>query len=161
MQLVDCLARVTHFAQGQDGLARVRPMDGTVGRGEDLELQRQLLGARQVLELDAVPIEAQVDFRCLLAEHRLRVLVIELDDLDPSNSFPFPDMGDLHREADPFAISGQLQLIPDDAAVAALRADYREMIKAGMFIGDARQFDDIARRLERLRAQINQPDRAA
>ena len=161
MQLVDCLARVTHFAQGQDGLARVRPMDGTVGRGEDLELQRQLLGARQVLELDAVPIEAQVDFRCLLAEHRLRVLVIELDDLDPSNSFLFPDMGDLHREADPFAISGQLQLIPDDAAVAALRADYREMIKAGMFIGDARQFDDIARRLERLRAQINQPDRAA
>jgi hypothetical protein len=53
-------------------------------------------------------------------------------------------------------LSGQLRLIPKDAAVAALRDDFQRMISAGMFIGDPPSFDTIVNRLRALETAINQ-----
>ena len=52
-------------------------------------------------------------------------------------------------------LARQLRLLPDDAALVALRADYQRMIDAGMFIGDAPAFDTIVERLRILQATIN------
>ena len=51
---------------------------------------------------------------------------------------------------------GQIKLIPDAAALAALRDDFQRMIGAGMFIGDPPAFDAIVDRLRALEAAINQ-----
>jgi hypothetical protein len=42
-------------------------------------------------------------------------------------------------------LAGQLRLIPEDAALAALREDFQRMIGAGMFIGEPPAFDAIVR----------------
>ncbi len=52
-------------------------------------------------------------------------------------------------------LSGQLRLIPEDAALAALRDDFQRMIGAGMFIGEPPAFDAIIDRLRALEAAIN------
>ena len=53
-------------------------------------------------------------------------------------------------------LSGQLRLIPEDAALAALRDDFQRMIGAGMFIGEPPTFDAIVDRLRALETTINQ-----
>lgn len=50
---------------------------------------------------------------------------------------------------------GQLKLIPEDAALAALRDDFQRMIGAGMFVGEPPAFDVIVDRLRALEAAIN------
>ncbi len=52
-------------------------------------------------------------------------------------------------------LTGQLRLIPEDAALAALRDDFQRMIGAGMFIGGPPAFDAIVDRLRALEAAIN------
>jgi Lon protease-like protein len=44
-------------------------------------------------------------------------------------------------------LTGQLRLIPEDVALAALRDDFQRMIGAGMFIGEPPAFDAIVDRL--------------
>ena len=53
-------------------------------------------------------------------------------------------------------LAGQLRLIPEDAALAALREDFQRMIGAGMFIGESPAFDAIVDRLRALETTINQ-----
>lgn len=53
-------------------------------------------------------------------------------------------------------LAGQLRLIPEDAALAALRDDFQRMIRAGMFIGEPPAFDAIVDRLRALETTINQ-----
>lgn len=50
---------------------------------------------------------------------------------------------------------GQLRLVPDDEALAALHDDFQQMIDAGMFIGEVPAFNAIVHRLRALEAQIN------
>ncbi|MFZ5534230.1 MAG: nucleotidyl transferase AbiEii/AbiGii toxin family protein [Pseudomonadota bacterium] len=52
-------------------------------------------------------------------------------------------------------LAGQLRLIPEDAALAALRDDFQRMIGAGMFIGEPPTFDAIVDRLRALETAIN------
>ena len=52
-------------------------------------------------------------------------------------------------------LTGQLRLIPEDAALAALRDDFQRMIGAGMFIGEPPAFDAIVDCLRALEAAIN------
>lgn len=52
-------------------------------------------------------------------------------------------------------LGGQLKLIPNDAALIALREDFQRMIGAGMFIGVPPVFDDIVDRLRALESMIN------
>lgn len=53
-------------------------------------------------------------------------------------------------------LTGQIKLIPEDAALAALRDDFHRMIGAGMFIGETPTFDAIVDRLRELETTINQ-----
>jgi hypothetical protein len=53
-------------------------------------------------------------------------------------------------------LAGQLRLIPEDTALAALRNDFQRMIGAGMFIGEPPAFDAIVDRLRALETTINQ-----
>ncbi len=46
-------------------------------------------------------------------------------------------------------------MIPSDALLRALRADYEKMIANGMFDGEPPSFDSIIARLEKLEKQIN------
>jgi hypothetical protein len=52
-------------------------------------------------------------------------------------------------------LARQLRLLPNEAALTALRADFQRMIDAGMFIGEAPAFDGIVERLRALEARIN------
>jgi hypothetical protein len=52
-------------------------------------------------------------------------------------------------------LAGQLRLIPENAALAALRDDFQRMIDAGMFIGGPPNFDAIVDRLRALETVIN------
>ncbi len=52
-------------------------------------------------------------------------------------------------------VAGQLRLIPNAAALAALRDDFQRMIGAGMFIGEPPAFDVVVDRLRLLEAAIN------
>lgn len=52
-------------------------------------------------------------------------------------------------------LTGQIKLIPKDAALAALRDDFQRMIGAGMFIGEPPTFDAIVDRLRALETVIN------
>lgn len=52
-------------------------------------------------------------------------------------------------------LAGQLKLIPEDTALAALRDDFQRMIGAGMFIGEPPTFDAIVDRLRALETAIN------
>ena len=52
-------------------------------------------------------------------------------------------------------LAGQLRLIPQGGALAALRDDFQRMIGAGMFLGEPPAFDAIIDRLRALDATIN------
>lgn len=52
-------------------------------------------------------------------------------------------------------LAGQLRLIPEDAALTALRDDFQRMIGAGMFIGEPPAFDAIVDRLRVLETAMN------
>ncbi len=53
-------------------------------------------------------------------------------------------------------LTGKLRLIPEEAVSASLRADYRQMVTAGMFYGDQLpSFDDILAALTELETAIN------
>lgn len=52
-------------------------------------------------------------------------------------------------------LAGQIRLIPENAALAALRDDFQRMLGAGMFIGEPPAFDAIVDRLRTLEAAIN------
>lgn len=52
-------------------------------------------------------------------------------------------------------LTGHLRLIPEGAALVALRDDFQRMIGAGMFIGEPPAFDAIVDRLRTLEAAIN------
>lgn len=52
-------------------------------------------------------------------------------------------------------LSGQLRLIPDEAALMALADDYRRMVSAGMFIGAPPSFVEIVAELRELELAIN------
>jgi hypothetical protein len=49
-------------------------------------------------------------------------------------------------------------LIPNDAALVALRDDFQRMIGAGMFIGNPPAFDAIVERLRVLETALNGSD---
>lgn len=53
-------------------------------------------------------------------------------------------------------LTGQLRLIPESAAQAALSEDFKRMIGAGMFIGEPPTFHAIVDRLLALEATINE-----
>ena len=53
-------------------------------------------------------------------------------------------------------LARQIRLIPEGAALAALRDDFQRMIGAGMFIGEPPAFDTIVDRLRALETAINQ-----
>lgn len=53
-------------------------------------------------------------------------------------------------------LAGQIRLIPEDAALGALRDDFKRMIDAGMFIGEPPAFEAIVDRLRALETTINQ-----
>lgn len=53
-------------------------------------------------------------------------------------------------------LTGQLRLVPEGTALAALRDDFQRMIGAGMFIGEQPNFDIIVDRLRALETAINQ-----
>lgn len=53
-------------------------------------------------------------------------------------------------------LTGQIKLLPEDAALAALRDDFHRMIGAGIFIGEPPTFDVIVDRLRELETTINQ-----
>lgn len=52
-------------------------------------------------------------------------------------------------------LAGQFRLVPDAAALAQLREDFRRMILAGMFSGEPPSFDSIVERLRVLERLIN------
>ena len=52
-------------------------------------------------------------------------------------------------------LAGGMRLIPDPDGVEELRSDYASMIEAGMFRGEAPDFDSIIERVQRLEAAIN------
>jgi hypothetical protein len=52
-------------------------------------------------------------------------------------------------------LRGPIKLIPEPAALAALRNDYQRMIEAGMFIGEPPAFEAILGRLHALETAIN------
>jgi hypothetical protein len=41
------------------------------------------------------------------------------------------------------AISGKLKLVPDKNGREALKADYEQMVDAGILLGDAEEFDEL------------------
>ena len=51
-------------------------------------------------------------------------------------------------------LAGKIRLVPDDAGLAALRADYAEMVAAGMFQGEAPPFDWVIDRVTALEETI-------
>jgi hypothetical protein len=53
-------------------------------------------------------------------------------------------------------LAGQIKLVPEHAALAALRDDFQRMIGAGMFTGEPPAFDAIVDRLRALEDEINQ-----
>jgi hypothetical protein len=55
---------------------------------------------------------------------------------------------------------GELRLLPDDPVLAALASDFKQMIDAGMFIGEPPAFDQIITRLRALEAAMNKPTKA-
>lgn len=52
-------------------------------------------------------------------------------------------------------LTGGMRLVPDDAAVEALAADYRAMIDNGMFDGSAPTMSEIVHRLTALEEEVN------
>ena len=53
------------------------------------------------------------------------------------------------------AVSGKLQIVPDEKARKELQADFQKMTDAGLLLGDAVPFDEIMKRCETLQKRAN------
>jgi hypothetical protein len=53
------------------------------------------------------------------------------------------------------AVSGGLQLVPDDDALIKLAADYQRMIDDGLFLDDAESFEDLLMRCRVIQQKAN------
>ena len=53
------------------------------------------------------------------------------------------------------AVNGELQLVPEGHAYAALEADYEKMVNDGMLLDDEEGFDDLMRRCADLEKKAN------
>ncbi len=55
------------------------------------------------------------------------------------------------------AVSGGLQLVPDDAALAKLASDYQNMVDDGLFLDDAEPFETLLQRCRVIQQKANAP----
>ncbi|MEO5655098.1 MAG: nucleotidyl transferase AbiEii/AbiGii toxin family protein [Nitrosospira sp.] len=55
------------------------------------------------------------------------------------------------------AVSGGLQLVPDDEALAALASDYQHMVDDGLFLDDAEPFEALLQRCRVIQQKANVP----
>ena len=55
------------------------------------------------------------------------------------------------------AVSGGLQLVPDDAALAMLSSDYQHMVDDGLFLDDAEPFEALLQRCRVIQKKANAP----
>ena len=53
------------------------------------------------------------------------------------------------------AVSGRLQLVPDDGALAKLAADYQHMVDDGLFLDDAEPFESLLERCKTIQHKAN------
>lgn len=53
------------------------------------------------------------------------------------------------------AVAGELQLVPDDGALATLAADYQHMVDDGLFLDDAEPFDALLDRCRAIQRKAN------
>jgi Nucleotidyl transferase AbiEii toxin, Type IV TA system len=53
------------------------------------------------------------------------------------------------------AVSGGLQLVPDDGALAKLAADYQHMVDDGLFLDDAEPFESLLERCKTIQRKAN------
>jgi hypothetical protein len=53
------------------------------------------------------------------------------------------------------AVSGGLQLVPDDDALARLAADYQHMVDDGLFLDDAEPFEALMERCRSVQHKAN------
>ena len=53
------------------------------------------------------------------------------------------------------AVSGKLQLVPNEDMRKELEADYQKMVDAGLLLGDAEPFDELMKRCEALQKRAN------
>ena len=53
------------------------------------------------------------------------------------------------------AVAGELQLVPDDDALAKLTADYQHMVDDGLFLDDAEPFEDLLERCRVIQQKAN------
>ncbi len=53
------------------------------------------------------------------------------------------------------AVTGGLQLVPDDNALAKLAADYQRMVDDGLFLDDAEPFDALLERCRAIQQKAN------
>lgn len=60
----------------------------------------------------------------------------------------------------PAAVSGKLQLVPDEKGIKELEADYKKMADAGILMGDAEPFAELMKRCAALQERANK-DRSA
>ena len=54
------------------------------------------------------------------------------------------------------AVSGRLQLVPDDGALAELAADYQHMVDDGLFLDDAEPFESLLERCKTIQQKANE-----
>lgn len=55
------------------------------------------------------------------------------------------------------AVSGGLQLVPDDGALATLASDYQHMVDDGLFLDDAEPFEALLQRCQVIQQKANAP----
>lgn len=53
------------------------------------------------------------------------------------------------------AVSGELQLVPGDGALAKLAADYQHMVNDGLFLDDAEPFESLLERCKTIQQKVN------
>ena len=53
------------------------------------------------------------------------------------------------------AVSGGLQLVPDDGALVTLASDYQHMVEDGLFLDDAEPFDVLLERCRIIQQKAN------
>ncbi len=53
------------------------------------------------------------------------------------------------------AVAGELQLVPDDDALAKLAADYQHMVDDGLFLDDAEPFEALMERCQAIQQKAN------
>ena len=53
------------------------------------------------------------------------------------------------------AITGRLQLVPDDGSLAKLAADYQSMVADGLFLDDAESFESMLNQCRTIQLKAN------